>query len=448
MILSYQTFPLKQPYLDSGWLKMFVGNCVERITSKLRTVSVEEHEITGKDRQITLIQETVFFADSSFLVYTFCMDYCEKSVCIYISCKDKQFGIENLCKTSQCIFPYLIQEKICAKDRDLEIQNAPHIITRSTRKKAADLFQKKTLYDLPVIYISIGKYNTDTFSPAYLAKSFLGTAHVIYEISDDISRLLRNETDGISPRNGQIAIVYPDGDIEYFDYQSMSFDDQKKKIGKLMLSYMRSISIPEKYTYSGLEKSNIQKENEALVNDNRNIKDENTDLCELFDSEISNAKKTTDKLNAKIVALENEVASLRSQLAEKDKPSLLCYDAGSDYYPGEIRDIIMDVLKESYETNDKDTRRADVISGVLNENGYNGAQKKRKQEVKAILKKYESVGKPMLSALHDMGFTVARCGCHYIMHYYDDKNQLVISKTPSDIRSNAKLAQSIIRKFL
>ena len=61
----------------------------------------------------------------------------------------------------------------------------------------------------------------------------------------------------------------------------------------------------------------------------------------------------------------------------------------SEFYEGEIREIILEVL-EDYKRNLKpDTRREHVVNDILENNDYKQLQAKRREQIKVALKGYK-----------------------------------------------------------
>ena len=119
----------------------------------------------------------------------------------------------------------------------------------------------------------------------------------------------------------------------------------------------------------------------------------------------------------------------------------------NDFYPGEIRDMVLETLSEVLGTMEKLTRRRDVLEDILSSNKYEQLGEKRKQRVKELLKGYKNLTGAMRQELQDLGFEISDGGKHYKVTYRGDSRYVMtLGKTPSDNRSGANSASQIIKK--
>ena len=120
-----------------------------------------------------------------------------------------------------------------------------------------------------------------------------------------------------------------------------------------------------------------------------------------------------------------------------------------DLYEGEIRDTVLTALSEFLNSSEKATRRADVISDILDNNEYQHLSEDRKQRIKALFKGYKNLTGAMRQELQSMGFEITEAGKHYKITLRGDPRYMVtIGKTPSDNRSGANNAALISKKML
>ena len=115
-----------------------------------------------------------------------------------------------------------------------------------------------------------------------------------------------------------------------------------------------------------------------------------------------------------------------------------------EFYPGEIKDLILLVLSESVSGSQNKTRRSDVVKDIILNNDYQKTSIQKAEEVKKLLKSYNGMTAPIRKALEDMGFVITEDGKHYKLTYYgDDRYQIIFSKTPSDFRTGKNSSQKL-----
>lgn len=326
-------------------------------------------------------------------------------------------------------------------DNGLEINSQAHAITDAEADMAARIIFGEGKQLLPVIYVSITQSGNYQINPNVLAKEFIGIAHVVYETSIGVSRIVGRNTGFKVPKYGTIGIYQPNtSKVYYLKRNEYPRPQLISKITYLLRGHMRRVHIQPEKTLAFWRQKN-------LANVNTKLRLEVNQIYEELDRELielSEQKNSLESLNA---TLRNENYALRAQLAQVKKPALLCFCPDEELYPGEYKNIVEDILDDALALTQQGSRRWNIISSVLSCNNYAGVQKKKKQEIKTILKKYE-MGSLLQNTLKKVGFQAIRSGNHYIMNYYGSSHSITISKTPSDSKSSANLAQDIIREFL
>jgi hypothetical protein len=147
--------------------------------------------------------------------------------------------------------------------------------------------------------------------------------------------------------------------------------------------------------------------------------------------------------------LQYENQGLRAKYAAAESIPLIYMGEEEDLYEGEIRDTVLTALSEFLNSSEKATRRADVISDILDNNEYQHLSEDRKQRIKALFKGYKNLTGAMRQELQSMGFEITEAGKHYKITLRGDPRYMVtIGKTPSDNRSGANNAALISKKML
>lgn len=205
--------------------------------------------------------------------------------------------------------------------------------------------------------------------------------------------------------------------------------------------------VPDEECCAVLMRDRYAAENSLLEEKIAVVKEENNAVYETFGSELDQSIEREKRLRTKNTALQNEVAALRGFIKSCTEIPLLTYQQEDDYYPGEIRDIIMDVLADASENLEDGTRRKDVIRKVLDANKFDGAQRERKCGIKKIFKRNKIFNHSMANDLEKYGLKVIRGNSHYTLKYYEMDKNVTVAKTPSDVRGFTNLAQTIIKKY-
>ena len=178
---------------------------------------------------------------------------------------------------------------------------------------------------------------------------------------------------------------------------------------------------------------------EAVITEKEN---ELTKFIETFDSDNQNLKRRNDELTCENNFLQQQ---LFKQNDAQDNP--LLFEGGEeDFYPDEIREMVLDAVWEKFNNTKAGSRRCDVYKGILERNHYRKLTKQRADEIKKLLNDYRTMGAPLRSTLKDLGFTITEDGKHYRLTYYgDERYKTTLSKTGSDFREGKNQAAHIIK---
>ena len=131
---------------------------------------------------------------------------------------------------------------------------------------------------------------------------------------------------------------------------------------------MRRNMVPDEECCAVLMRDRYAVKNSLLEEKIAVVKEENDAVYDTFGSELEQSIEREKRLRTKNTMLQNEVAALRRFIKSCTEIPLLTYHQEDDFYPGEIRDIIMDVLADASENLEDGTRRKDVIRKVLDAN--------------------------------------------------------------------------------
>ena len=148
-------------------------------------------------------------------------------------------------------------------------------------------------------------------------------------------------------------------------------------------------------------------------------------------------------------ALRCENLGLRAKMESIEAIPILYLGSEDEFYPGEIKNIVLEILGDAIKNIKSNSRRADVVSDVYRNNDYKNLSGERQQKVKNLLKSYDGMSKELRQDLKNLGFEITEDGKHYKLTYCGDRRYwTTLSKTPSDYREGINAAKTICRDML
>jgi ribonuclease BN (tRNA processing enzyme) len=144
-------------------------------------------------------------------------------------------------------------------------------------------------------------------------------------------------------------------------------------------------------------------------------------------------------------ALEFENQGLKARIDSMDSVPVLIMGDEFEFYPGEIKDLLLAALSEALKGTPPKSRRADVVRDIIRSNDYQKLGAAKSEEVKRLLRNYDGMTGRIRQSLKELGFEITEEGKHYKVTYYgDSRYQTTYAKTPSDGRSGKNCAQETI----
>ena len=177
-------------------------------------------------------------------------------------------------------------------------------------------------------------------------------------------------------------------------------------------------------------------------------KDEANRLVDSTDQEIRDMRHQIEVLSHENERLTAEITGLRAKMTGLDSLPILFLGNEDDFFPGEIKDIVLCALEGAIKDQPK-SRRLDVLHDVIRSNNHGHLLDARARELKAKLRGYKSMSAPLRRYLEGIGFVITEDGKHYRLTYCGDaRYHTTLSKTSSDHREGGNIAQQIIRDML
>lgn len=355
----------------------------------------------------------------------------------------------------------LIENGYVKDDGVLPVTRTPIFITEQELQIVADIVSGEEKYRYPVVYISKTFFNQDPVNARKLAGGLKGVAHVLVQQTSATNSALRTLCDDKNAFNGAIGIYYPNaavGNHRYLYHREDGYDEvMYSKVVRDVIRYHNALYLDALYTWQGVNNAllaeKLMGQRQARVEAERareSAETEVQDVYAAFDEEIQSLELQVDSLTREVEALRAENYGLRSKLTEADTEPVLFAGEEDEFFPGEIKEIILAALKFSLQNNTTDkTRRTDVLRDVIDHNDTSKAVEEKRDKIKNLLKAYESLTKPLRQELMDFGFEITEDGKHYKLTYHGDaRYSTALPKTPSDFRSGKNAAAEIVGKML
>ena len=301
---------------------------------------------------------------------------------------------------------------------------------------------------LPVVLISKKDDGELPINVSELAFKLQGVAHVLFE-GDEISLDLYSEKLGCEVDNGAAIILYPNRNMKrkVINLSGANNENPQQimtRINNSVYEYSNQVMRIDIDTWEGIQNEKLHYQNGALLSDRKVLEAENAELYDVFEEQLSRTETANQDLNKEIQRLMVENQALRMRLASKDQQPLIYMGEETNFYEGEIREIILEILEDYLRNVKRDTRRDHIITDLLENNTYERIPALRREKIKTALKGYKSLSGSLRSLLEDMGFVITDDGKHYKWTYFGDhRYSATVSKTSSDNRAGMNMASLI-----
>lgn len=376
----------------------------------------------------------------------------------------------------------LIDRGYIRDDHLLPVLRSVIVIDEKNVNLLTDVINGNARYNLPVVYVSKTYYDEDPVNVSHLASRLKGVAHVMVEAGNWLNQTIKDKCNGRNEYYGAIGIYYPTkalGHRKYLYRSAVGYDRfLLEKVFRAVIQYSNTQMVDTLFTWQGVNNALLrdrlisqrkerlaaeaaQRAAEAeatklldtLDEEERRIRKKAFDdaraeantLLESFDDEMQKLQDTVAALTRENEALQAENQGLKTKLDSRDSVPVLLMGDEYEFFPGEIKDLLLSSLSEALKGVQSKSRRADVIRDIIQNNDYQKLSIARTEELKRILKNYDGMSAKTRSALKALGFEITDEGKHYKVSYYGDgRYQTVYAKTPSDTRSGKNNAQTTI----
>lgn len=346
--------------------------------------------------------------------------------------------------------PYLIKRLLAdiggGSDGNIIASDSPIYLDENDFELAANFISATAGCMMPIIYVSATRSNNQYINPEDLARHVSGMAHVIVEPNWDFSKELMNYVDERNVYNGAIGIYWPDGIGQWV---FMPTDDKKQiqiRITRKVRASLLSQKVHNKCTWSFLQETisrikieNLKSEKSTAINE----------YAEAFDRDIQTKNEEITRLEAEISRIKYKPSDVKSE--EKDtnaKKNISIKLTEVDLYDGERLELLLEAVSESMANSEKFSRRYQVFDDIVKNNHVQTDKEFIINELKNILRSYESMSGSVKTSLERLGFSISEDGKHYKLIFKNDgRFSFSLSKTSSDRRSGMNAFSDIKKKF-
>ena len=425
-------------------------------TNKL---SIEIIDYSEKD--ILAVRHEKITADDVAWDTDFIVNFSERKIAIRL---DRTYSEDALEMNARFSTPHfislLIEHGYLQDDHGMPVLRDPIMITDANIDMIQTILQNKEYYELPVLYVAKDYEDQDPLSVSWLASRLKGAAHVLVEESKAACRACKEVYDETSEEYGAVRIYYPSLGVNrkrfLFRSSTGNMDVRLEKVIRHVIQYWNSQRMDTLYTWQGV--------NSAVLSDNltnqisrlaeaesakQSAEEEINQVYEAFDEDIKSLQKKLEELSRANEALQMENFGLRAKMNASDAMPIIYQGDEEDFYPDEVKDMVLGVLVDALNNTEKGTRLYDILEDILQNNPYQHLSDERKQRVKSLFKGYKTLTGAMEQELMSLGFQITDDGKHYKITYKGDPHYMVtVGKTPSDNRSGSNNAGMINKIML
>ena len=443
-------------------------------------LAIEEY----KPEKIVAVRFEKQEADGSIWDTDYVMNFREGIMCIRLDRSYRADAVGIRPKFSTPHFITLLEQKgYLAEDGALAVSREPVLLSEANMDLLADVIFQKQSFRLPVVFVSKRFCNEDPVDTAFLASRVKGAAHVLVQEDAASGYALRQRCESLNEFDGAVGIYFPNAakdHVRCLCHAGEGVDEVlMEKIVRTVIQYSNAQMVEPLYTWQGVNNAILRERVEAGLSEKaaadtarRNAEQELLEvrsslneqeqrmrqkaaedarkeadkILDSFDNELRYLQKQIEELTRANEVLQYENQGLKAKLDTVSEQPVLYLGEEKEFYPSEIRDLILLVLSEAVSGSQETTRRSDVVKDILRHNDYQRISEHKAGEIKKLLKTYEGMTAPVRQTLEAMGFVITEDGKHYKLTYYgDERYQVIISKTPSDVRTGKNSAAKINR---
>lgn len=364
-------------------------------------------------------------------------------VSIQVSC-DKSLPSQNLPAAKKPVIVKQIFEKLGVDtDGGMVTQNKAHYMKETDLGLAEEAINGTLENTLPIVYISAQSDDTLYVSAQILAESLAGMAHVIAEPSKKFSKNLMKRVFSQNVYGGAAGIYWPEGAGRTKFIPGIRFDTPQEMEEEILSAVREALNnqrLPKERTWANLEEIRSRNMINKLKKEGSSVED----FIKAFDSEAKAKDEQLEAAEKEIARLKDEISNTR----KRQNNMILAPGNERDLYPGERKDIVLEILQAYMNQIRDDTRRQHILQDIFAFNEKDGGAEEEAEQLRTLLRNYESLDAKTKSGLEQLGFIITADGKHYKAVYKNDARYVFsFSRTPGDYRAGKNLASDIIKKL-
>ena len=342
----------------------------------------------------------------------------------------------------------LIGKGYLRNDANLPVLREVTVVGEGNEELAVGAVAELGKYALPLVFVPRAKGGGYPLDVGLLASKLKGAAHVFAEGDRDSSAVAAE----LFGQGESVAIHFPSQPAKPMVISLFEGEDKRVLLAKVLrpaVQYSNSKVVDPLYTWEGVRNEilldSLVAQHEKALRSQREADDAN-EFVDEFMVEHRALEEELRRLEGRAAALEAELAALRVRKGEDSSGALLVPGSEHDFFDGEIKDLVLSTLVDALKRIHPSTRRHDVVSDVVESNGYQGLCERRAAEMEKLLKSSNPTSERFEQGLKKLGFETKNNRRHLKARYYGDERYLVVfPKTPSDIRAAANDAANAVR---
>lgn len=394
--------------------------------------------------------QVIITDDNTTYTNTYILSQNEKQNVVFVQLSKEYLKSTTCCTNNNVKIPQLMRhifwEEYGDMDNDILTDDRSLVIRKHNVDIAKGIILNEKQYMNPIVYVSpylqTGQYATNY---ERLASDLLGMAHVVVEGNPNISKIIREATDGQNPYDGAIAVLMPTGERH-------TFVPSGADVTRNIINYVREttacVSPGDEFSFQKIRYNCMLKKATELAGGNSEIEELCDSMLKEKDAELETAYEKIDKLKTDVHNQKAHIELLSAALEQAkadNKVGVTLSVTEDDMYVGEVRDIILKILEKEYNAVNSDnktkiSRKATVLADILKNNEITG----KADEIEKSFKQYFKGGtfsSDDLSEIEKLGFKLSKDGRkHYKICFNNDaRYQMSVSSTPSDHRAGENL---------
>lgn len=339
----------------------------------------------------------------------------------------------------------LLQEFGGGIDGDFEVVSTPIIFAQSEIDLAGRCVRGETDSYLPIVYVSAPFVGPYLVNPNELATQLAGMAHIVVEPNRAFSTKLMAEVDRRNPYGGTVALYWPESGERRSLYSrgsnrtSADIHDSIFTEIRLSLNNRRPLV---RCTLNSIKELKSRRQINALKD--AGSKEVNR-YIEVFEDDIRVKEAALESAEKEI----HRLKAANQRFAAQDTSDVgLSIVSGKecDFYDNEIKSIICSALENEMANVAENSRAYHVLSDLLKANPMSDERLNYRDQIKSLLRDYQSMDAKTRRELEQMGFSISDGGKHYKLVFNEDERYtLILPKTGSDHRGGLNSVSDFCR---